>query len=51
MCNTIDTKLNRKLMPKENFDAWTKPEEIFDTMSIIMKEESKFINGEIIRLD
>ena len=35
MCNTIDTKLNRKLMPKENFDAWTKPEEIFDTMSII----------------
>lgn len=51
MCNTIDTKLNRKLMPKENFDAWTKPEEIFNTMSIIMKEESKFINGEIIRLD
>ena len=51
MCNTIDTKLNRKLMPKENFDTWTKPEEIFDTMSIIMKEESKFINGEIIRLD
>lgn len=51
MCNTIDTKLNRRLMPEENFDTWTKPKEIFDTMYIIMNEESKFINGEVIRLD
>ncbi len=51
MCNTIDTKLNRRLMPEENFDTWTKPKEIFDTMYIIINEESKFINGEVIRLD
>ena len=51
MCNTIDTKLNRRLMPEENFDTWTKPKLIFDTMHIIINEESKFINGEVIRLD
>tara|TARA_A100001234_G_scaffold117867_2_gene103424 strand:+ start:22205 stop:22900 length:696 start_codon:yes stop_codon:yes gene_type:complete len=50
MSDTIDTEINRKEMPNENFSKWIKPVQIFNAIELLTSEKSKFINGEIIRL-
>ena len=50
MSDTIDTEINRKEMPNENFSKWIKPVQIFNAIELLTSEKSKFINGEIVRL-
>ena len=50
MTDTIDTPVNRQEMPNANFSKWIKPIQIFNAIEMLIAKESKFINGEIIKL-
>ena len=50
MTDTIDTQVNRQEMPNANFSKWIKPIQIFSAIEMLISKESKFINGEIIKL-
>ena len=50
MTDTIDTPSNRLEMPDANFYKWIKPIQIFNAIKMLISKESKFINGEIIKL-
>lgn len=41
----IDTPANRKAMPKANFAAWPKPEEIARVILFLCSDEAKLISG------
>jgi len=44
----IDTPINRKAMPKADFNAWPKPEDIARVILFLASEESKLIHGAAI---
>ena len=50
MTDTIDTPSNRLEMPDANYYKWIKPMQIFNAIKMLISRESKFINGEIIKL-
>jgi NAD(P)-dependent dehydrogenase (short-subunit alcohol dehydrogenase family) len=41
----IDTEANRRAMPKANFAAWPKPEEIAEVILFLCSEDAKLIHG------
>lgn len=44
----IDTPANREAMPKADFAAWPKPEEIADVILFLCSDEAKLIHGAAI---
>jgi NAD(P)-dependent dehydrogenase (short-subunit alcohol dehydrogenase family) len=46
----IDTPINRKAMPKADFDIWPKPEEIARVILFLASEQAKLIHGAAIPL-
>jgi NAD(P)-dependent dehydrogenase (short-subunit alcohol dehydrogenase family) len=44
----IDTEANRKAMPKANFAAWPKPEDIAREILFLASDDAKVINGAAI---
>ena len=41
----IDTKVNRDAMPKANFDAWPKPEDIAKVILFLASDAAKVVHG------
>lgn len=48
--STIDTPVNRQAMPKADFDAWVKPEEIADAMAHLCSTESKAWRETVLKI-
>jgi NAD(P)-dependent dehydrogenase (short-subunit alcohol dehydrogenase family) len=46
--NTIDTAANRRDMPRANFAAWTKPEDIARVILFLCTEDARALNGTAI---
>jgi len=44
----IDTEANRASMPKANFDAWVKPEELANVILFLASDEAREISGAAI---
>jgi NAD(P)-dependent dehydrogenase (short-subunit alcohol dehydrogenase family) len=44
----IDTPLNRRDMPKADFDRWVKPEELAAVMLFLASDEAKAVTGALI---
>ena len=50
MTDTLNTEANRKEMPNADFSLWVKPEEVFKSLKFLISENSKFINGDYIKI-
>ena len=46
--STIDTAANRRDMPRANFAAWTKPEDIAQVILFLCTEDARALNGTAI---
>jgi NAD(P)-dependent dehydrogenase (short-subunit alcohol dehydrogenase family) len=46
--NIIDTAANRRDMPRANFAAWTKPEDIARVILVLCTADAQAINGAAI---
>lgn len=48
--STIDTPVNRQMMPKSDFSRWVKPEEIADAMAYLCSDETKSWRGTVLKI-
>jgi len=48
--STIDTPANRESMPKADFSAWVKPEEIADAMMFIVSDAGKSLREPVLKI-
>ncbi|MEP6738304.1 MAG: SDR family NAD(P)-dependent oxidoreductase [Chryseolinea sp.] len=48
--STIDTPVNRQMMPQSDFSAWVKPEEIADAMVYLCSDEAKAWRGTVLKI-
>jgi len=48
--STIDTPANRESMPKADFSAWVKPEEIADAMMFIVGETGQSLRESVLKI-
>jgi NAD(P)-dependent dehydrogenase (short-subunit alcohol dehydrogenase family) len=46
--STMDTAANRKAMPKANFDAWPKVEEVAATIAFLASPDNRVTRGAIV---
>ena len=44
----MDTPANRKAMPKANFDAWPKVEEVVTTIAFLASPDNRVTRGAIV---
>jgi len=46
--SVIDTGMNRKAMPDENFQAWPKPSEIAESIAFLASPHNQLTSGSLV---